>query len=142
MKINFSAWLSGLLFSLGLGISGMTRPDIVQGFLDVFGKWNWSLMGVMIGAIAVFSISYRIIIKKSTPLFSSHFSLPTKKDIDWRLITGASIFGIGWGWSGICPGPAITSLAGAQPSIVLFIISMLLGMGVFKVIEKKFIKAS
>lgn len=140
MKINLSSWLSGFIFSLGLGVSGMTRPDIVQGFLDIFGQWNWSLMAVMIGAIGVFSVSYRIIIKRGKPLFLSHFSLPTKKDLDLKLIAGAILFGIGWGWTGICPGPGLVSLVGGESSIFIFIASMLLGMVIFKFIEKNFSK--
>lgn len=131
MKSSISAFVAGLIFSLGLGISGMTQPHIVQGFLDVFGQWNWSLMGVMAGAIGFFAIAYRLIIKKSSPLFADKFNLPNKTQIDRPLIMGAIVFGLGWGWAGICPGPALTSMMGGHPFIFIFVISMIAGMKLY-----------
>lgn len=132
------ALVSGFLFALGLGVSGMTRPHIVRGFLDVFGSWDWRLIGVMGGAIAVHAITYRLIIKRSSPILDSKFQLPTKKDIDKRLIIGAVIFGLGWGWAGICPGPGLVSMISGNMAFIYFIGSMLLGMKVFQIVEKKF----
>ncbi|WP_408095769.1 DUF6691 family protein [Peredibacter sp. HCB2-198] len=129
---NIVAFFSGLIFALGLGISGMTRPDVVKGFLDITGNWNWSLMGVMIGAILVHSIAYRLIMKRKSPILEREFYVPTKKGIDARLVLGAIIFGVGWGWGGICPGPSIVNLAGGATSIVIFVLFMLLGMKVFQ----------
>jgi uncharacterized membrane protein YedE/YeeE len=134
------SFIVGLLFALGLGLSGMTQTHVVKGFLDVFGEWNLNLMGVMIGAIAVHSIVYHFIKKKESPLFDSKFHLPTKKDLDGRLITGAAIFGLGWGWAGICPGPGIVSLVSGDLNIVVFILSMTVGMYAFKFYEEKFLK--
>src|SRR4051794_33925482 len=108
---NLIALITGILFALGLGYSGMTRPDVVKGFLDIFGAWNWQLMGVMIGAIGVHAIAFRLIMKRNSPVLAADFQLPAKKEIDKRLILGSVLFGLGWGWAGICPGPGLVSLA-------------------------------
>ena len=134
---NFIAFIVGLIFAMGLGISGMTQTQVVRGFLDVFGDWNYSLIGVMAGAIFIHSILFYFIKKKSSPLLDSKFHLPTRKDLDWRLITGAGIFGIGWGWAGICPGPGIVAMASGNMDIIIFIAFMLVGMGLFKLTENK-----
>lgn len=131
------ALVAGFIFALGLGISGMTQPHIVRGFLDVFGDWDWRLMGVMIGAIGVHGVTYRFIIKRKSPLLSADFSIPKTTTIDKRLILGAIIFGLGWGWAGICPGPGIVSLASGQKPFVLFVISMLIGMKIFQILDSK-----
>nr|BDT29019.1 YeeE/YedE family protein [Bacteriovorax sp. HI3] len=139
MKAYLAAFLAGALFALGLGVSGMTRPDIVQGFLDPFGNWNPSLIGVMVGAILVFSIAYRLITKRPKPLWSEAFSLPTKKDIDYRLILGAIVFGLGWGWAGICPGPGLVSLVSGHGEFFIFVAAMLIGMRLYMWIEKNWL---
>lgn len=136
MKIII-AFTVGLIFAIGLGISGMTQTQVVRGFLDLFGEWNYSLIGVMGGAIFVHSILFYFIKKKSSPLLDSKFHLPTRKDLDWRLIAGAAIFGLGWGWAGICPGPGIVAMTSGNTNIMTFVLFMLVGMGVFKLIEKK-----
>jgi uncharacterized membrane protein YedE/YeeE len=130
----------GILFSLGLGLSGMTQTHIVKGFLDVFGDWNLNLMGVMVGAIGVHSLVFHLIKKKESPLLDSKFYLPTKKDLDGKLLTGAAIFGLGWGWAGICPGPGIVSLVSGDHNIIVFVSSMLVSMYGFKFFEKKFLR--
>jgi uncharacterized membrane protein YedE/YeeE len=132
------ALFSGFLFAIGLGLSGMTRPHIVRGFLDVFGPWDWRLIGVMGGAIGVHAITYRLILKRSSPILNSRFQLPTKKDIDKRLIIGAILFGLGWGWAGICPGPGLVSIVSGDLAFFYFIGSMLIGMKFFQLLEKKF----
>jgi uncharacterized membrane protein YedE/YeeE len=134
---NFIAFIVGLIFAMGLGISGMTQTQVVRGFLDVFGDWNYSLIGVMAGAIFIHSILFYFIKKKSSPLLDNKFHLPTRKDLDLRLISGAAIFGLGWGWAGICPGPGIVAMASGNINILTFIAFMLLGMGIFKLIESK-----
>lgn len=134
------SFLTGLLFALGLGYSGMTQPHIVKGFLDIFGNWYPQLVGVMIGAIAVHSLTYQLIRKKKTPLLDTQFYLPQKKEIDKRLLIGPAIFGLGWGWAGICPGPGIVSLFSGKPGILIFVLSMAGGMLIFKIIEKKFLQ--
>lgn len=136
MKIVI-AFIVGLLFALGLGISGMTDTTVVKGFLDVLGSWNLNLMGVMAGAILVHTIVYHLIKKKSSPLLDTKFYLPTSKSIDKKLLLGSMIFGLGWGWAGICPGPGIVSLASGQSEVVIFIGSMIAGMYLFKLVEKK-----
>ena len=111
MKALLVAFAAGIVFALGLRISGMTRPIKVIGFLDFAGSWDASLAFVMIGAIAVYLSAYRLIRKLSAPFFAGKFSVPERSDIDLNLIVGAAIFGAGWGLGGFCPGPAITSLA-------------------------------
>lgn len=136
---NFVSFAVGLLFALGLGFSGMTQTHVVKGFLDIFGDWNMSLMGVMIGAILVHSIAYQLVKKRESPLLDTKFHLPTKKDVDKKLLIGAVLFGIGWGWSGICPGPAIVSLASGQLGVMVFVAAMMAGMYLFRFFEKKFL---
>lgn len=130
-------FVSGLIFSFGLGLSGMTEPHIVRGFLDITGNWDWRMLGVMAGAIAVHGIAFRLIAKRSSPVLETKFHLPTKKDIDQRLIFGALIFGLGWGWAGVCPGPGLVSLMSGNPSFLLFVLSMFVGMKTFQLIENK-----
>lgn len=141
MKAHIAAGFAGFIFAIGLGISGMTNPQIVQGFLDPFGSWNPSLVGVMAGAILVFSITYRFIIKRHGPLWEKHFYLPAKKNIDARLIVGSSLFGLGWGWAGICPGPGIASLITGNLSFFVFVATMLIGMKLFMWIEKNWLSS-
>jgi uncharacterized membrane protein YedE/YeeE len=131
------AFLVGVLFALGLGMSGMTQPRIVRGFLDVLGQWDWRLMGVMIGAIGVHAIAFPLIMKKKSPLLDTEFKVPDKKHIDSRLVLGAIIFGLGWGWAGICPGPGIVALASGKMEFIYFIGSMLIGMKLYQLIDKK-----
>lgn len=133
-------FLSGLIFALGLGISGMTQPHIVRGFLDLFGNWDPRLIGVMAGAIAVHALAYRIIKRRNTPVLETAFQLPTRKDIDGRLILGAAIFGLGWGWAGICPGPGLVGLLSGDVRFMLFIGALLAGMVVFQLFERKFLR--
>jgi uncharacterized membrane protein YedE/YeeE len=116
------------VFALGLGISGMTRPVKVIGFLDFTGNWDPSLAFVMIGAIAMYSIAYRWIGRRSAPVLAPRFSIPTRKDIDASLILGAALFGAGWGLSGFCPGPAITSLASGAVPVIVFVGAMAIGV--------------
>lgn len=136
---GFVSFISGLIFAIGLIISGMTSPEVVRGFLDITGNWNPSLMGVMMGAISVHMLAYRLIKKKKSPLLDTHFHLPTKKDLDAKLIIGSAIFGIGWGWAGICPGPGIVNLATGDLRIIAFVFAMLTGIYLFQKIEKFFI---
>ena len=134
---NLIALTVGFIFALGLGVSGMTQVQVVRGFLDITGDWNMNLLGVMIGAIAVHSLLFFVIKKRSSPLLDSKFHLPTKKDLDLRLISGAALFGIGWGWAGICPGPGLVASVSGNTNILLFVLSMLMGMAIFKGVEPK-----
>jgi uncharacterized membrane protein YedE/YeeE len=125
---NLSALASVLVFGAGLVISGMTQPQKVLGFLDPLGRFDASLIFVMLGAIAVHLIAYRVRARRSAPLFSAKFLVPTRRDIDAKLLAGAFIFGAGWGLGGYCPGPAIVSLAGGGLPALTFVTAMLLGM--------------
>ena len=128
MKRLLVSFASGIVFALGLGISGMTRPVKVIGFLDFAGNWDASLAFVMIGAIAVYFTAYRLIRNRSAPLLAEKFSVPERKDIDLNLLIGAAIFGAGWGLGGFCPGPAITSLASGATAVAVFVIAMAAGI--------------
>jgi uncharacterized membrane protein YedE/YeeE len=134
---NVIAFTTAVLFALGLGISGMTQVQVVKGFLDVTGDWNPSLIGVMAGAILVHSILFYFITKRTTPVLDTKFHLPTRKDIDKKLILGAALFGIGWGWGGICPGPSVVAMVSGNSNILIFIIAMAVGMIILKLIEDK-----
>ena len=127
--------VSGIIFSFGLVLSGMTNPEKVIGFLDVFGKWDPSLAFVMGGAVIFNLISFHFILKRKAPLFEQSFDLPLKVEIDKKLIIGASIFGVGWGLIGICPGPSIVNLVTLNLNSFLFVGSMIIGMFVFKVLN-------
>lgn len=124
------ALVAGLLFGFGLSLSGMTDPLKVVGFLDLAGDWQPTLAFVMGGALLVTVPAFALIRRRGAPLFDRQFYLPTKQDLDGRLLAGAAIFGIGWGISGFCPGPAIASLASGEPIIVAFCVAMLAGMAI------------
>jgi len=121
-------FLSGLLFGLGLIVSGMINPGKVIGFLDVFGQWDPSLAFVMAGAVAVTFVGFRFILKQNSPRFAATFSLPTRTDIDTPLVIGPILFGLGWGLVGLCPGPALVALTATPKTIWLFFVSMLAGI--------------
>lgn len=137
MKNGLAALLVGFIFALGLGISGMTQPQKVVGFLDIFGAWDPSLIFVMAGAIAVHFVTYKLIRKRSSPLLSAQWHVPTKKEITPALIMGSLLFGLGWGLAGFCPGPAMTSLASFELKPFVFVLSMLVGMYIFRLLDKK-----
>ena len=109
------ALLSGILFGLGLAISGMVNPTKVLNFFDVFGSFDASLALVMAGALPVTFIGYRLALKRHAPIFADRFRVPTSKELDGRLIWGSALFGLGWGLSGFCPGPAIARAPWAPP---------------------------
>jgi uncharacterized membrane protein YedE/YeeE len=138
MKSNLLSLVSGVLFALGLGIAGMTKPEKVMGFLDFTGAWDPSLMMVMVGGIGVNALAYHLVAKRrDKPFFGDKWELPTRKDIDPKLLAGAAIFGVGWGLGGFCPGPGIVSLAsGGMPALV-FVAAMVGGMLLFSLQEGK-----
>jgi len=127
-----SAFFSGLLFAIGLGVAGMTQPDKVIGFLDFFGAWDPSLMFVMGGAVATYMGLYRWLVKRPKPFLVDAFELPTARAITPRLVVGAALFGVGWGLSGFCPGPALTSVVTGSTDVLIFVVSMSIGMLAFK----------
>lgn len=127
MKI-LSFFLLGVLFAVGLGISGMTQPQKVVGFLDVFGAWDPALLFVMGSAVLVNFIGFRLAVGRPHPLLASHFDIPSRRDIDWQLLTGAGLFGAGWGLAGFCPGPALVALASGSSDVLLFVAAMFVGL--------------
>ena len=127
--------LSGIIFGLGLTVSSMTNPAKVIGFLDITGNWDPSLMFVMLGAIAISAPFFYLLRNKNKPLFDSNFEIPTIKNLDKKLVLGASIFGIGWGMVGFCPGPAIASLALLKPVSIMFVIAMASGFYMSKLVK-------
>jgi uncharacterized protein len=136
MKVVMASFFAALIFGIGLGISGMTSPQKVLGFLDVFGSWDPSLLFVMGGAVVVHGLAYRWILKRPKPLLEAEFRVPARKDVDLRLIAGAFIFGVGWGVGGFCPGPAIVTAASGQLPALVFVGSMCAGFYLFRVLDK------
>jgi len=133
MKRGAIAFFAGLVFALGLCLSGMTHPSKVLGFLDVTGAWDPSLAFVMAGAVGVAAIAFRLARRWSAPFAGRSFLVPARSGrIDARLLAGAALFGAGWGMSGLCPGPAVTSLASGQIGAVIFVASMAFGMVLFQ----------
>ncbi|GAB2788848.1 YeeE/YedE family protein [Halomonas shantousis] len=120
-------YLAGLLFGLGLAIGGMTDPARVLGFLDVAGAWDPTLMFVLGGAVATTFVGYRWMLRQPHPLFAGAFQWPTRRDLDARLLGGAALFGIGWGLSGYCPGPAFASLAKPSVPLIVLLGAMIVG---------------
>lgn len=121
-------FLAGLLFGLGLVASGMADPAKVLNFLDVAGTWDPSLAFVLAGATGTTLVGYRLVLGRGRPLLAPAFQLPTATRIDARLLTGAAVFGVGWGLAGLCPGPAVASLALAAPGTLAFVPAMLVGI--------------
>ena len=134
-KVALRLWMSlacGTLFGFGLALSGMLDPTRVRGFLDIFGHWDPSLMFVLAGAVVTSFIGVRLARHRSSPVLETRYDPPANTMIDTPLIAGAAIFGIGWGLSGFCPGPAVASLAlGLMPTFV-FTFAMIVGMFLFK----------
>jgi uncharacterized protein len=133
-----SAFIAGLIFSLGLLLSGMANPEKVLAFLDLAGAWDPSLALVMAGAIAVALPAFHFARKRSRCLLGGEIQLPTKRKLDRRLITGSLAFGIGWGLAGFCPGPALVATGALLPQATTFVLAMLAGMLIFRLLEKKY----
>jgi uncharacterized membrane protein YedE/YeeE len=127
----------GLLFGLGLILAGMTDPSKVLGFLDLAGLWDPSLAFVMGGAIVVSLGAFALAQKRTRNFLGGAMHLPTRRDIDKRLVTGSLLFGAGWGLAGFCPGPALVSLGTGNPKAVVFVLAMLAGMALFEVLERR-----
>ncbi len=119
--------LAGLLFGIGLLVSGMNNPAKVRGFLDLFGDWQPALMAVMVAAIAIFAVAYGLSNKMQQPWFHNIFHRPSLTVLDKRLFIGAGLFGIGWGMVGLCPGPALLNIMTGQEDILIFILALLVG---------------
>lgn len=136
MSRLISAFSAGLVFALGLGISGMTDANKVIGFLNLAGDWDPSLAFVMVGAISVHLLLYRLILRRQSPFFSDRFHIPTRRDINPHLVGGAALFGMGWGLGGFCPGPGLVSLMGYGSAPGVFVVFMLGGMLVHKLLSQ------
>ena len=136
MKLIIS-YVLGALFSIGLSISGMVNPDKVLGYLDFFGKWDPSLVFVMAGGVLLNLVLFKPILKRESPLLAKDFSVPTNQIIDKKLILGSALFGIGWGIGGVCPGPGLSNLFLLNPKVIAFLVAMIAGMLIFKLVEPK-----
>ena len=131
---NLVTVFTGLIFGIGLIMSGMTNPAKVQNFLDFFGTWDPSLALVMGGAILITMPGFWLVQKRQTPFFEDSFLIPQKTNLDFYLLTGSAIFGIGWGLGGFCPGPVIVSISNGSTGTILFVITMLIGMVLAKLL--------
>ena len=134
------SFISGLIFSIGLTVSGMINPEKVIGFLDIFGRWDYALAFVMGGAVVFNIVSFKIL-KNKKPICAAQNFLPTKTKSDRNLILGAILFGIGWGISGFCPGPALVNLVTLSFESIIFFFSMVIGMLIFKLFEEPLTKS-
>lgn len=132
MKANAFSFLVGLIFGIGLIISGMANPAKVVGFLDLAGSWDPSLALVMAGAIGVSFFAFRSGSQRQKSILGLPIQIPTRKDIDGRLVTGAVMFGAGWGIAGFCPGPALVAVGAANSDAMIFVAAMLAGMLIFE----------
>jgi uncharacterized protein len=121
-------YLSGLIFGVGISISGMANPAKVINFFDVAGTWDPSLIFVMGGALVTTFIGYRFVLRRPAPMFGARFVLPTKRDLDLPLIGGSAVFGVGWGIAGFCPGGSIPALGTGDGSVILFTVALLAGI--------------
>jgi len=136
MKL-FTTWIAGLIFGLGLVLSGMSNPTKVLGFLDLAGAWDPSLALVMGGAIAVGSIGFALAVRRTRSWLGDPMQLPTASRIDRRLVLGSVAFGAGWGLAGFCPGPALVAAAQGYWQALLFVAAMLAGMKLFELLERR-----
>ncbi len=133
---TLSSFIVGLIFGIGLILAGMTDPSKVIGFLDIAGRWDPSLAFVMGGAILVGVVAFSFARKRSANFFGGAMRLPTKSDIDLRLVGGSLVFGIGWGMAGFCPGPALTALGTGNAKAAIFVLAMVAGMAIFEFAER------
>ena len=133
----FASLLAGLVFGLGLIVSGMADPAKVLGFLDLAGAWDPSLAFVMAGAIALGALAFAVAKNRNVSLLGATMKLPTSRDIDRRLVIGSVVFGIGWGVAGFCPGPGLVALGMGEVKALVFVVAMLVGMGAFELLERR-----
>ena len=136
MNRLIAAFMAGLIFAVGLGVSGMTDANKVIGFLNLAGDWDPSLAFVMVGAIGVHMGMYLLILRRQRPLFGEAFHIPTRRDITPQLVGGAALFGVGWGLGGFCPGPGLVSMGGLGASAGVFVAFMLVGMGLHRLVHR------
>lgn len=127
---------AGLIFGLGLSLSGMLDPARVRGFLDVTGAWDPSLMFVLGGAVSVSALGYQLSRRLPKPALASEFQIPKNRRIDAQLLVGSALFGIGWGLSGFCPGPAVAALSTGALPVAVFVATMLIGMTAHRLVTQ------
>ena len=132
MRHAIAAALAGLLFGYGLSLSRMVDRHVVLGFLDVTGRWDPTLVFVLAGAVGVAFVGYRLVLGRARPVLAQTFQIPARKSIDAPLLLGAAVFGVGWGLSGYCPGPAISASALGVANALVFLVSMLAGMVIYR----------
>ena len=134
--LALASLVCGLIFGFGLLISGMTQPEKVLGFLDIFGHWDPTLAFVMVAALVVSSIGFALVRQRRRPVLTALYLWPTRTDIDRSLVVGSVLFGIGWGLVGLCPGPALVNLASLTPSVMVFVLAMAGGMIIKDLLER------
>lgn len=142
MKRAAVAYASGLLFALGLGVSGMTRPSKVLGFLDVTGDWDPSLALVMGSGVLFNLVVFQLALRRGAPWLAPSFSLPPTSRVDAALVSGSALFGVGWGLGGFCPGPAIVSVVSGGAPVVAFVVAMLGSMAIFDLVVSRRLAAA
>ena len=133
----FASWVAGVIFGLGLIVSGMADPAKVLGFLDLAGAWDPSLAFVMAGAISVAAVAFAMARKRTVSFLGAAMNLPKTRRTDRRLVAGSLMFGIGWGVAGICPGPGLVALGMGEIKALVFVVAMLAGMGLYEVLERR-----
>ena len=131
-----AALASGALFGVGLAMSGMTDPQRILGFLDVAGDFDPALLYVLVGAVATTTVLFRFVLRRPAPVLAAAFRLPSRRDVDARLLAGAALFGIGWGLAGYCPGPALAALGAGSHESLWFVPAMLVGMAAHRWVER------
>ncbi len=136
MMYKLVAFITGLLLSAGLGYSGMTQPEKVYNFFNIFGDWDPSMMFVIVGAIGTHMILFHLIMKKESPLFASKFMVPGQGKVDVKLIGGAVLFGTGWAITGFCPAPAVTAVVSGHESVLIYLVSMTTGIFIADSLKK------
>ena len=134
--LAFASLLAGLVFGLGLILSGMANPAKVLGFLDLAGEWDPSLAFVMAGAIAVGVVAFQVARRRTKSFLGAEMRLPGARHIDRRLVMGSMLFGVGWGIAGFCPGPGLVALGMGEGKALVFVAAMLAGMGIFELLER------
>jgi uncharacterized membrane protein YedE/YeeE len=135
--IALASFVCGLIFGFGLLISGMTQPEKVLGFLDIFGRWDPTLVFVMAAALAIANVGFALARKRQSPMLATQYQWPTRNDIDRPLVVGSVLFGIGWGLVGLCPGPALVNLATLMPPVIVFVLAMIAGMVIKDMCERR-----
>src|SRR6056297_4254593 len=132
-----SAFLVGLVFGVGIAISGLSNPAKVLNFFDIAGTWDPRLIFVMGGALVTTFIGYRFVLRRDRPVIEERFQLPTARDIDARLVGGSAVFGVGWGIAGFCPGAAVPALGSGKWEVALFVAALLAGLWVARAIRDR-----